>query len=75
MGLGAASAAPLAKVGRIEFPRDMKQHGPPQPAARASHDMINASQFRSPRLCCFRMHITVAFYTAKNGGPWPPSRF
>ena len=62
MSLGAASAAPLAKVGRSEFPRDMKTHGSPQETARARRDVVQGNWFRN------------GFRNPRPLGQWPAVR-
>ena len=51
--LGAASAAPLAKVGRSELPRYVEQHGLAQPAARVRRVWSKAAGFATPDLDAF----------------------
>ena len=69
MNLGAASAAPLAKVGRTEFPRDMKTHGSPQQTARARRDMVQGNWFRNGFRKCFRNPRPFGPWQAAGGAP------
>ena len=69
MNLGAASAAPLAKVGRSEFPRDMKTHGSPQETARARRDVVQGNWFRNGFRKCFRNPRPFGPWQAVGGAP------
>ena len=50
INMGAASAAPPAKVGRSELPRYVEQNGLAQPAARVRREMVQISWLRNARL-------------------------